>query len=203
MTDTHYFFPPARAYPLNRCLYLLKSDAGFRARFLADPEAAMGELGLDGETRAALIEDGRIVEARILREGVVPAGTVLEARLKAVGRNAVAIANGQEYLLPKGTPGVTEGARLNIEVTREALGGMEQWKRPLARATDEAPRPAPTIDDRDVGGRELDEAGWDELLEEARSGLVRFPGGELRVSLTPAITRAWKWKRGWLTRRSW
>ena len=43
-------------------------------------------------------------------DGVVAAGAVLEARLKSVGRNAVAVADGQEYLLPKGAPGVTEGA---------------------------------------------------------------------------------------------
>ena len=53
MSD-HYFFPPARAYPLNRCLFLLKSDPAFRARYLADREAAMTELALDGEARAAL-----------------------------------------------------------------------------------------------------------------------------------------------------
>jgi Aromatic-ring-opening dioxygenase LigAB, LigA subunit len=53
MSD-HYFFPPADAYPLNRCLFLLKSDAAFRTRFLADPDAVMNELGLAGEARAAL-----------------------------------------------------------------------------------------------------------------------------------------------------
>ena len=50
----HYFFPPARAYPLNRCLFLLKSDAGFCTRYVADPDAAMHELGLDAATRGAL-----------------------------------------------------------------------------------------------------------------------------------------------------
>ena len=51
---THYFFPPASAYPLNRCLFLLKSDPAFRARYLADQETAMDELGLDPPARAAL-----------------------------------------------------------------------------------------------------------------------------------------------------
>ena len=51
---SHYFFPPARAYPLNRCLFLLKSDPGFCARFAADREAAMAELALDDDARAAL-----------------------------------------------------------------------------------------------------------------------------------------------------
>ena len=91
-----------------------------------------------GETRAVLVENGRILEARILRDGVIPAGTILAAQLKSTGRNGVAHSDGQEYLLPKGAPGVTEGARLNIEVTREAIGGAEPWKRPLARLPPES-----------------------------------------------------------------
>jgi hypothetical protein len=52
--NAHYFFPPAGAYPLNRCLFRLKSEPAFRARFLADREAAMREAGLGEESRAAL-----------------------------------------------------------------------------------------------------------------------------------------------------
>ena len=52
--DLHYTFPPARAYPLNRCLYGLKGDAAFRARYLADPGAVMQELGLSAEDQAAM-----------------------------------------------------------------------------------------------------------------------------------------------------
>ena len=54
-----------------------------------------------GETRAALVENGRILEARILREDVVPAGTLLQARLKSGGRNAVAIADGGHKLIAR------------------------------------------------------------------------------------------------------
>jgi Aromatic-ring-opening dioxygenase LigAB, LigA subunit len=54
MSGEHYFFPPARAYPLNHCLYQLKSDAKFCGRYVADPEAAMEELALDAEAREAL-----------------------------------------------------------------------------------------------------------------------------------------------------
>lgn len=50
----HYFFPPACAYPLNRCLFRLKSDGEFCARFAADPGTAMAEAGLDAEAREAL-----------------------------------------------------------------------------------------------------------------------------------------------------
>jgi len=145
-----------------------------------------------GETRAALLDKGQIVEARILREGIVASGTVLEAQLKSVGRNAVAVAGGEEYLLPKGAPGITQGAKFGIEVTREALGGTEGWKRPLARISVEHPRPAPGLEGVQLPfpapADALEAAGWLDLLDEARTGQIGFAGGELRVSLTPAMT---------------
>jgi hypothetical protein len=145
-----------------------------------------------GEARAVLVEDDAIVEARILRDGIVPAGTILAARLTKTGRNAVAIAGGQEYLLNKGAPGITEGATLSIEVTREPLGGAELWKRPLARASDAAPCAAPTILGRTLAWPwptdALEAIGWSDLLDEARNGIIGFPGGELRIALTPAMT---------------
>ena len=145
-----------------------------------------------GETRVVLVEDGAIVEARILRDSITPAGTILAARLIETGRLAVARAGEQEYLLPKGAPGITQGATLTIEVTREALAGAEPWKRPLARVTDAAPASAPAILGLILAWPSptdpLDPAGWLDLLDEARSGIVAFPGGELRVALTPAMT---------------
>ncbi len=146
-----------------------------------------------GETRAALVENGEIVEARIALEGAICAATVLPARLTSIGtngRNAVASSGGSEYLLPRSAPGVTEGGPLNIEVTREAIPGAEPWKRPLARATDRAPSEAPPR-----AGRQLrfpsprDElTGWNDLIDEARTGVVAFAGGELRILPTPAMT---------------
>ena len=150
-----------------------------------------------GEARAALIEDGAIVEARIELDGLTPAGTIFAARLINVGpagRNAVARDDhGTEFLLPKGPDGVTEGAALNIEVLREAIPGGEPWKRPLARATASPPSPAPPLSAREIafpspGANELSEAGWDDLIEQARTGIVEFAGGKLRISPTPAMT---------------
>lgn len=145
-----------------------------------------------GEERAVRIADGEIAEARILIEDIVRAGTRLAARLKAVGPRAIAEAGGEEYLLPRGAGGATEGAEIVIEVTRERIPGDEPWKRPLAKRTKEAPGgplpprgqavafPAPT----DLLGA----AGWWDLLDEARTGMVQFAGGELRISPTPAMT---------------
>jgi hypothetical protein len=50
----HYFFPPAAAYRLNQCLFQLKSDDAFRARYRTDPGAALAELGLDADIQVAV-----------------------------------------------------------------------------------------------------------------------------------------------------
>ena len=148
-----------------------------------------------GETRCALVEDGEIIEARIALDGAIAAGTVLEARLTNVGvngRNAVADASGNDYLLPRGASGATEGATIAIEVTREAIPGIEPWKRPLARISAAPPGDGAPLEGRMLSlpspRNELGQAGWGDLLDEARSGVARFAGGELGLSATPAMT---------------
>ena len=137
-----------------------------------------------GETRAALVQDGDILEARVRRDGIIPAGTILEAKLVAVAPRVAIEAAGETFLLPRGVSGVSEGRSLFVEVTREALGGPDAWKRGLARLTSEAPRAAPPL----AEGREGRIAEWDDLLEEARSGIAPFNGGELRIEPTAAMT---------------
>jgi hypothetical protein len=153
-----------------------------------------------GETRAVLVEDGEIVEARIELEGVRPAGSVRAARLVSTGtngRNAIAVSEGgTEYLLPRSAPGATQGATLAIEVTRERIPGAEPWKRPLARVTDKPAMELPPLAQRlnarllpfPAPSDKLEDLDWDDLVDEARSGIVTFAGGELRISPTPAMT---------------
>jgi len=141
-----------------------------------------------GETRAAFIEDDKIIEARIELDGLVRAGSVIAARLTQAAKPTIAIAGASEFLLPRGAPGLSEGGALNIEITREAIPGAEPWKRPLARVTDESVGDAPPLGARAAGRDELGAAGWDDLIEQARSGTVQFAGGELRISPTPAMT---------------
>jgi ribonuclease G len=147
----------------------------------------LAERGI-GETRFALIEDGEIVETRVQLDGTVQAGSVIAARLRQVTKPTIAIAGDTEFLLPRGAPGMSEGAALNIEVTRAAIPGGEPWKRPLAKVTDEALRDARVPEARPAARDALAAAGWDDLIEQARSGVVRFAGGELRISPTPAMT---------------
>jgi len=144
-----------------------------------------------GERRAVRVAGGEIIAARVFVDGVVPAGSVLAARLARSGKPAIADADGQDYVLRDGAPGATEGQPIAVEVVRERIPGAEPWKRPLAKLTGDAPRalmfeaeklPFPAPRDR------LEEAGWSDLIEEARSGIVAFAGGALRVSPTPAMT---------------
>jgi hypothetical protein len=61
----HYRFPPASAYRLNRCLFALKSNREFLARYLADPKAAVAQMGLgEDEARDLLAGDRDALVAR-------------------------------------------------------------------------------------------------------------------------------------------
>jgi hypothetical protein len=144
-----------------------------------------------GERRAVRVAGGEIVEARVLLDGIVPAGSVIQARLTRAGRPGIATAESEEYVLRDGAGPATEGQAIAIEVVRERIPGAEPWKRPLARVSDETPR-APEFDGTEVAFPDphdpLEEAGWSELVEEARTGIVAFAGGALRISPTPAMT---------------
>ena len=138
-----------------------------------------------GECRAVRVQGGEIVEARVLLDGIVPSGSVLEAKLTRVGRPGIATADGEEYVLRDGAGPATEGQAIAIEVVRERIPGAEPWKRPLARVSEEAPR-VPKFEGAELAFPDphdlLEEAGWSELVEEARTGLVAFAGGALRIS---------------------
>ncbi|NNC71499.1 MAG: ribonuclease [Sphingomonadaceae bacterium] len=160
-----------------------------------------------GEERAALVEDGAIVEARIEPEReTARAGAIIGAKLSEItagGRcGKLTIDNGEEALIEPAPTGVTEGASLFVKIARERI--VENWGVKLAKAkhrpeADEA-RAALSLRQqlsatghsvRDLASHHpdtLEEAGWYELLEQARSGVVRFSGGALRISLTPAMT---------------
>ena len=158
-----------------------------------------------GETRAALVDGSVIVEARIELDGTIPAGTIVEARLTDLGRHGrngtVRDDSGVDYLLPHVPRDVTQGAALNIEVSRPSIPGPEPWKRSIAKATrDDRRRPRSLAERLRSSGHpvrilalpaakdELGSAGWTDLIDEARSGHVDFAGGSLGIFPTPAMT---------------
>ena len=159
-----------------------------------------------GETRAALVAGGRIVKARIERDGDGPrVGAIMAARLverlgPALARTA--LDQGGEAMLDRPPPVLTLGARLRVETTREAI--PERVRPKLAKAVLAAegalPGPGPSLIDRITatalpvryppahGPDLLEAAGWSEVIAEALTGEIAFPGGALRLFVTPAMT---------------
>ncbi|WP_136161284.1 ribonuclease [Sphingomonas flavalba] len=161
-----------------------------------------------GETRAALVEDGAIVEALIERDDPAPrAGAIVSARLVRLlvpGRRGIARLDGGdlEAWLEPVPAGLSEGGTFLAEVTREALAEPGHPKRLRLRAAPAgaAPAPGPALAERvaatglpvrRLAAHQpdlLEAAGWSELLDAAMTGDVAFPGGGLRIALTPAMT---------------
>ena len=83
-----------------------------------------------------------------------------------------------------------------MEVVREELPEQKRVRAAKGRITEDAERQGPTLAERighftrspPIGADRFEEAGWSELLEEAVSGIMAFTGGELLMSLTPAMT---------------
>jgi hypothetical protein len=159
-----------------------------------------------GEARAALVEDGMIVEMAVERnDGTIRAGTVIEARLlrraDATARGLVSFTGGEALLAPVPT-GLTEGATLMIEIDREPIPESGNTKACRARPAAPGATPAPGPDLlarissggivvtrlRPFGSDRLEQAGWSEAMEEAATGIVAAPDVLLRISLTPAMT---------------
>jgi len=163
---------------------------------------ALIEFGI-GETRAIVLDaDGGIAEAYIERDGGWRAGDVSEVRLTTIlvpGVRGIVGIGGVEALLEPLPRAVTEGMTLRVEVVREALAEAGRIRLAKVIATPAAVGSGPALADRLRGCglvvREaghgpdlLEAAGWSELVEEALTGHLLFPGGSLTISPTPAMT---------------
>jgi hypothetical protein len=151
-----------------------------------------------GEDRAILVDDDRIIEARIEWPGL-RAGAVADARLTRIlvpGKRGIATADNGEEVLVEPLDRTTEGATIRVEILREAIPEPGAVKRAKGRITDAPPGEGPDLATRigmhrAIGPRDSDlfeQFGWSELLEQAASGIVPFDGGTVRISLTPAMT---------------
>jgi hypothetical protein len=153
-----------------------------------------------GENRAILVEGGEIVEAGIELPGALRVGAIVEGRLTAIlihgRRGIVTTVAGDEILVEPLPPAVSEGRPVRVEVVRETIAEPGRAKSARGRITDAPAAEGPSLAERvrpfvPLGAHEPDrfeEAGWSELLEEALSGEIAFPGGALRMSVTPAMT---------------
>jgi ribonuclease G len=153
-----------------------------------------------GENRAALVSRGSIWKARIELENSGPrVDAVLDARLIDKAAKLVALDGGGEALCDQIPHSVTQGARLRVRIVREAIPEPGRAKLPKAVPSDDPLADGPTLYQRIAASGTpvrmlrahepdaLEEAGWSEVLEEARTGEIAFAGGALRLSPTPAM----------------
>ena len=161
-----------------------------------------------GEARAALVEDGEIIEARIERDGEGPRlGAVVAAKLVEAGRSGkgalvVLDCPSQPQATLADLPSATSiGTRLTVEVTRMALRERGRDKPARTRLADAgaaltdgpdlrariAASGAPVIELRSTDADRLEQAGWSELIDCVRAGHWTFDGGALWVDATPAM----------------
>jgi ribonuclease G len=152
-----------------------------------------------GENRAILVEDGKILEAAIELPGELRAGAIVAGRLTEIlipGRRGLVASKPDWFVLEPLPPHLTKGQVVNVEVVREPILEPGNHKYAKGRITDEAAREGPSLAER-IGDATVlratdadrfEQAGWSELLEDAISGEIFFSGGNLRMSLTPAMT---------------
>jgi hypothetical protein len=145
-----------------------------------------------GETRALLVEGERVLAARLQWPGELAAGTrttgKLSTKLKGTRRGVAVLDNGREVLVDHLPPTATEGQRLDLVISRAALAERGRFKRAQGRvAGANVSLPSPSWPD----GRTVPQFPpglWEEVWHAASSGSLDFPGGEILVSVTPAMT---------------
>lgn len=158
-----------------------------------------------GEARAALVEAGEIVEARIEREGSGPrVGAIVTARLVEAGRTPKVTLDwpGAPVAALTGLPPATSiGTLLTVEIARMALRERGRDKPARARLADPdaaigdgpdlrtrmAATGLPVTEVRPTDPDLLEQAGWSELIDHVRTGHWLFDGGALCVDATPAM----------------
>jgi hypothetical protein len=152
-----------------------------------------------GENRAILVEDNAILEAAIelpcdLRLGAVVGGRL--ASILARGRRGLVSTASDWVVIEPLPPGLTEGQKVRVEIVREPIAEPGNPKYAKGRITDQDERLGHCLLERigdctilrPIDADRFEEAGWSELFEEACSGEIPFRGGDLRMSLTPAMT---------------
>ncbi|PCD04440.1 ribonuclease [Sphingomonas spermidinifaciens] len=158
-----------------------------------------------GEARAALVSRGRIWKARIEveasgpHEGMIARARLIERTGPRTGKVALPDRQGEALVEPL-PPGITQRASLTIRIVREGIVERGRRRLPKAVPAEGAPRPGPTLRERiaatgipviDCHAHQPDAfeaAGWSEVLDEAITGDIAFPGGWLRMAVTPAMT---------------
>ncbi len=151
----------------------------------------MIETGI-GETRALLLEGEQVLAAKVLWPGELGAGArvsgKLTDKLKGTRRGVATLENGREALVDHLPQAATEGQTLDLVITRAGFAERGRFKRAQARvAGDTASSPTPSWPEGRIVPR-FPAGLWEDAWHAASFGSLDFPGGEILVSVTPAMT---------------
>lgn len=152
-----------------------------------------------GENRAILVEDDEILVAAIELPGELRCGSILTGSLVDIpirGRRGIVDTGRGQVMVEPLPPALTEGQKVRVEIVREPIAEPGASKFAKGRITDSDEKEGPSLAERigfpapltRLGPDLFEQAGWSELIDEALGTEIDFPGGELRMSLTPAMT---------------
>jgi hypothetical protein len=152
-----------------------------------------------GENRAIFVEDGDIIVGAIELPGEMRCGSVIAGRLVAIpirGRRGIVDTDQGQAMVEPLPPALTEGQKVRVEIVREPIAEPGRPKLAKGRITDAEEKEGPSLSERigfpvplsRLGPDRFHEAGWSELIDEALGTPIDFAGGELQMSLTPAMT---------------
>ena len=150
-----------------------------------------------GEQRAILLDGEEIVAARIAWLGELIAGTVADAKLisrRAGATRGTALVGGEEVLVDRLDPSITEGTTVRIEITRAAIAEPGRRKRARGRLSTAEPIRPDIMATIPADGhavrtvRQFPVPGWNDLVVDAFTGQVDFEGGSLELSAAAAMT---------------
>ena len=150
-----------------------------------------------GETRAAVVENFRLVEMHLSRDGDgLAAGARLPARLTTkMGHRGLADANGEMLQVEPWPQSATEGSTVTVEVTRAAWREHGRDRMAKARPTSMAPWPSPSLASSLHARGHVLKPGWpaeiaeqwDDAFQQAAMGHHPFETGALQLMPTPAF----------------
>ncbi|HYW16154.1 MAG TPA: ribonuclease [Allosphingosinicella sp.] len=152
-----------------------------------------------GENRAILVDDEEILMGAIELPGEMRCGSVLAGRLARIairGRRGIVATDQGEVMVEPLPAALTEGRKVRVEIVREPIAEPGASKFAKGRITDAEEKEGPSLAERignpvpigRLGPDLFEQSGWSELIDEALGSEIDFPGGELRMSLTPAMT---------------
>ncbi|MBX7532198.1 ribonuclease [Qipengyuania sp. 1XM1-15A] len=142
-----------------------------------------------GEIRALLIDGDEVLAAKCRWPGELQSGQSLQAKLvtKKGTRGTARTAEGREVLVDKLPRDASEGAQIDLTVTRAAMTERGRYKLPAARPASVA-RPAEDVFAKGKRVHRFSSGTWEEVWHAASSGEIAFDGGSLLFAVTPAMT---------------